>query len=111
MFAVNLHAMDILDVQLKDNRWYVLVRDTNNERNMTYERNAEGNLKGIPGKTGFTLKKQIRSLSRDLSMGMLGTSWWDLKDLFAPMLLYSNAPRGERDDNNKSKLLGWVEDH
>ncbi len=111
MFAVNLHAMDILDVQLKDNRWYVLVRDTNNERNMTYERNAEGDLKGIPGKTGFTLKKQIRSLSRDLSMGMLGTSWWDLKDLFAPMLLYSNAPRVERDDNNKSKLLGWVEDH
>ena len=109
MFGVKLHAMDILDVQLKDNRWYILVRDTNNVHNRTYERDEEGNLKCIPGKAGFAVKKEIRSLSTDLTMGMRGTSWWELKDIFAPMILYSNAPAFEKEDN-KNRLLGWVDD-
>ncbi len=32
-----------------------------------------------------------------------------LKDIFEPMVLYSNAPGFEREDN-KNRLLGWVND-
>ena len=104
-FAVNYHAMDLLDVKLKNNRWYLLVRDTNNTKNIVYERDGEGNLKDSSREGGFKIKREIRSLNGNLEMGVLGTSWWDLKDVFEPMLFYTNAPRVEKNDRKKG-LLG-----
>ena len=111
-FALPTHAMDILDVRLKDNHWFILVRDTNNMNSHVYEKDEEGNLKSssdpiVEGKGGFALKREIRNLNGNLTSGMLGTSWWELKDVFENLLLYGNAPRIERDDN-KGKLLGFI---
>ncbi len=107
-FCVSMHAMDMLDVQLRNNHWFILVRDTNNVHNLIYEKDEEGNLKSskenVDGKTGFALKKEVRNLNGSLTSGMLGTSWWELKDVFDKMLEYGNAPKIERDDN-KGKLL------
>ncbi|MCR5789894.1 MAG: hypothetical protein K6G83_08395 [Lachnospiraceae bacterium] len=108
-FAVSMHEMSMLDVQLKNNRWYILVRDPLNLHNRVYEKDEEGNLKAtvdeaINGKTGFGAKKEIRKLNGSLTSGVLGASWWELKDVFAQLVSYGNAPKIERDDN-KGKLL------
>ncbi len=107
--AVPMHEMSMLDVQLKNNRWYILVRDPLNLHNRVYEKDEEGNLKttvdeAVNGKTGFGAKKEIRKLNGSLTSGMLGASWWELKDVFAQLVSYGNAPKIERDDN-KGKLL------
>ncbi len=72
-FGVFMHAMDVLDVKLKNNRWFILVRDTNNVRNYTYEKDAEGNLIGTAGKSSSAKKREIRSLDGNLVTGVLGT--------------------------------------
>lgn len=92
-FGVFGHAMDILDVELKAGRWYLLVRDTNNIRNYSYERNSKGNLVGVAGKNSFDIKNGIRRLDGNLTTGVRGTSWWELKTIFGKMYSYGNSPK------------------
>ncbi|MBQ6967304.1 MAG: hypothetical protein IJP84_05325 [Lachnospiraceae bacterium] len=92
-FGITGHAMDILDVKLSKGRWFVMVRDTNNVRNFTYEKDEEGELKSMEGKTSFAVKKEIRKLDGTLLKGATGSSWWELKDVFGKMQCYGNAPK------------------
>ena len=92
-FGVFGHAMDVLDVKLNNNRWFVLVRDTNNTRNMHYEKTEKGELKNTARKPSFVEKDGIRRLDGTLLNGIRGTSWWELKDIFDKMMSYGNAPK------------------
>ncbi len=85
--------MDILDAQLKNGRWYVLVRDTHNIRNYTYEKNSRGELKGTFGKVSYDINQSVRRLDGNLNTGFLGTSWWELKTIFDKMVCYGNSPK------------------
>ena len=92
-FAVPLHVMDILDAQLKNGRWYVLVRDTHNVRNYTYEKNRRGDLVGTAGKVSYDINQSVRRLDGNLNTGFLGTSWWELSTIFDKMVCYGNSPK------------------
>ena len=92
-FAVFGHAMDILDVELKGGRWYMLVRDTNNIRNYGYEKNSKGRLVGTAGKSSFEIKDGVRRLDGSMTTGFRGTSWWELDTIFDKMYSYGNAPK------------------
>ena len=92
-FGVFGHAMDILDAQLKNGRWYLLVRDTHNVRNYRYEKNSKGNLVGIAGKTSYDINQSVRRLDGDLATGFRGTSWWELNTIFDKMYVYGNSPK------------------
>ena len=92
-FSVFGHAMDILDAELKAGRWYMLVRDTNNVRNYSYERNSKGSLIGVAGRKSYDIKDGIRRLDGSLTTGVRGTSWWELKTIFNKMYTYGNSPK------------------
>ncbi len=92
-FAVFGHEMAILDTELKNGHWYLLVRDTNNIRQYTYEKDEQGDLKGTPGENSFAIKDGIRRLDGDLNTNVRGTSWWELKTIYDKMYSYGNAPK------------------
>ncbi len=88
-----MHAMDIIDLQLKNGRWYMLVRDTNNVRNIIYNRNGNGELEKAVMKTSFSKKAEVRRLDGNMENAFYGTSWWELKDIFSQMDVYGNSPK------------------
>ena len=92
-FAVPYHMMNILDTQFKDGRWYLLVRDTFNVRNYSYETKNNGELSKKEGKTSYDISQSVRQLDGDIKTGFLGTSWWELSTIFDKMQCYCNSPK------------------
>lgn len=92
-FGVPLHAMDILDAQLHNGRWFLLVRDTHNVRKYTYEKNGNGDLVGTFGKVSYDINQSVRRLDGTMETGFRGTSWWELSTIFNKMVSYGNSPK------------------
>ena len=91
--ASSMSAMDILDAQLHNGRWFLLVRDTHNVRKYTYEKNSNGDLVGTLGKVSYDINQSVRRLDGTMETGFRGTSWWELSTIFNKMVSYGNSPK------------------
>nr|MCR5773736.1 hypothetical protein [Lachnospiraceae bacterium] len=90
-YGVSGHAMNIIDVKLKNGRWFGMVRDTNSIRRCEYEKDDEGQLKGKI-ESSVSTKETVRKLDGTLKTAVYGTTWWELKDLYKNMLEYWCMP-------------------
>ena len=78
------HALTALDIKLHNNRWFVLIRDPFNSYRNEYTQKDDGEVE--KEEYGFfsavSKHRDFRKLSSDMKDGFLGTSWWELKDVF-----------------------------
>ena len=78
------HCMTALDIKLHGGRWFILIRDPFNTYRYKYTRKDDGKVKkdfdGFFTAVGKHLS--IKELSPELEHGYLGTSWWELKDVY-----------------------------
>ncbi len=82
------HAMDIVDLEFYNGRWFGLVRDTNCIAHAKYTKNQDGSLKRNIY-SGRTWKNYVRNLDGNLRTTVFGTSWYELKDLYKQMESYA----------------------
>ena len=78
------HCLTVLDIQLKNGKWFVLVRDVFNSFNYRYVKNQAGELEGKYNNSlvdCFFQKRKMKFLNRDAGNAAPGASWWELRDL------------------------------
>ncbi|MCR5404094.1 MAG: hypothetical protein K6E91_09820 [Butyrivibrio sp.] len=79
------HVMTALDVQLYNDKWFVLIRDPFNTYRYEYTQNEDGQIKKKSYGLGSAMynHRSLKKLSPELKHGFMGTSWWELKDVYS----------------------------
>lgn len=78
------HVMTALDIRQHNNKWFVLIKDPFNTYRYEYTQRENGKLdKEFYGLTSAMYNhRSLKKLQPELKHGFMGTSWWELKDVY-----------------------------
>ena len=78
------HVVTALDVKMHNNRWFVLIRDPFNTYRYEYTQKDDGKVekKDYGLFSAISKHRDIKKLSPNMKDGFMGTSWWELKDVY-----------------------------